>query len=142
MADIQHAIQIAAAPEAVYPLVATGRGFGQWWAADVADTNGAVTLGFFNRSTVYELEPGAKEAPALAEWNCRTGQEWAGTRIVFRLEGRGAGTLLRFAHAGWQSETDYFRSCNTTWGELMFRLKSAAEGKSRGPLFGANDMAY
>jgi hypothetical protein len=29
MADIQHAAQIAAAPEAVCPLVATGKGFQQ-----------------------------------------------------------------------------------------------------------------
>jgi hypothetical protein len=39
------------------------------------------------------------------------------------------------------SETDCFASRNTTWGELMFRLK-AAEGKPRGPLFGSSDMAY
>jgi hypothetical protein len=38
--------------------------------------------------------------------------------------------------------TEYFTSCNTTWGDLMFRLKSAAEGKSRGPLFLAGDLAY
>ena len=50
--------------------------------------------------------------------------------------------MLRFTHAGWRAEYDYFLSCNTTWGELMFRLKSAAEGKSCGPLFRAADMAY
>jgi hypothetical protein len=33
-------------------------------------------------------------------------------------------------------------SCNTTWGELMFRLKSVAEGKPRGPLFLASELAY
>lgn len=44
-------------------------------------------------------------------------------------------SLLRFSHAGWQAETEYFVSCNTTWGELMFRLKAAAEGKNPGPLF-------
>jgi len=42
---------------------------------------------------------------------------------------------VRFTHAGWESETDYFVSCTTTWGELMFRLKAAAEGKPRSPLF-------
>jgi hypothetical protein len=39
-------------------------------------------------------------------------------------------------------EKDYFSSCNTTWAELMFRLKAAAEGKLRGPLFGAGELAY
>jgi hypothetical protein len=31
-------------------------------------------------------------------------------------------------NAGWRSESEYFTSCITTWGELMFHLKSAAEG--------------
>ena len=142
MPDIQHAIQIASKPETIYPLIATANGHGQWWAADVAEPSGAVELGFFNRTTIYRLRLKVNQPPTQAEWICETGQEWSGTHIVFRLEARGSGTLLRFTHAGWQSATDYFTSCNTTWGELMYRLKAAAEGKSPGPLFLANDLAY
>jgi len=36
----------------------------------------------------------------------------------------------------------YFISCNTTWGELMYRLKAAAEGKTVAPLFSATGLAY
>lgn len=142
MADIQHAIQIAANAEAIYPLIATAKGFAQWWAADVTEAGGALELGFFKRATVYRLRLKADQPPVEAEWTCETGAEWIGTRVKFRLEGKASGTLLRFTHGGWQSETDYFTSCNTTWGELMFRLKSAAEGNPRGPLFLASDMAY
>lgn len=142
MADIRHAIQIAAAPEAVYPLVSTAKGFGEWWAADVMVSPRHVYLGFFNRATVYQLRLVQDVAPDLADWYCESGQEWATTHLMFNLEAKGAGTLLRFTHHGWLKETDSFTSCNTTWGELMFRLKAAAEGKSRGPLFGASDMAY
>ena len=141
MADIQHSIHIAAKPETVYPLVATAQGFGQWWAADITEAAGSVELGFFNRGTVYRLRLKDDTPPIRAEWVCETGAEWEGTQIVFRLEGRASATLLRFTHGGWRSETDYFTSCNTTWGELMFRLKAAAEGKSRGPLFLAGYMA-
>ena len=77
-----------------------------------------------------------------AEWICESGKEWNGTRIAFRLEGKGGSTVMRFTHGGWATESEYFVSCNTTWGELMFRLKAAAEGKSRGPLFSAGDMGY
>jgi hypothetical protein len=42
----------------------------------------------------------------------------------------------------WRAETDYFVACTTTWGELMFRLKATAEGKTPGPLFSATGMAY
>jgi hypothetical protein len=142
MADIQHSIQIATAPEGIYPLVATAKGFGEWWAADITESAHTVDLGFFNRATVYRLKLEADRPPVHAGWVCESGDEWGGTHLVFRLEARGTGTVLGFTHSGWRSETAYFVSCNTTWGELMFRLKSAAEGKSRGPLFRTSDMAY
>lgn len=142
MADIKHAIRIAAAPEKVYALAGTPNGLREWWAADVTDADGAVELGFFNRNTVYRLRLQTDEPPVHADWLCETGKEWSGTHITFQLEGRDNATILRFTHGGWQSETEYFRDCNTTWGELMFRLKSAAEGKPRGPLFLADQLAY
>ena len=142
MPDIQHCIQIASKPETVYPLIATAEGFGQWWAADITESGGAVELGFFNRATVYRLRLTVDKPPVQADWICETGDEWNGTHIIFRLETRPTGTLLRFTHGGWRSETDYFTACNTTWGELMFRLRSTAEGKPRGPLFLGGDLAY
>jgi hypothetical protein len=140
--DIQHGIQIGAAPEAIYPLLATANGFKRWWAEDVIETGNAVELGFFKRTTIYRLRLETDRPPLHADWFCDSGKEWSGTHIVFRLDARGANTFLRFTHSGWQSETEYFVSCNTTWGELMFRLKAAAEGKSRGPLFLADQLAY
>lgn len=71
-----------------------------------------------------------------------TGKEWDGTRIVFGLKEDQGKTTVCFAQADWKAETDYFVSCNTTWGELMFRLKAAAEGKAPGPLFSMDAMAY
>ena len=144
MADIKHMIQIAAAPAAVHPLVATAEGFKRWWTADVtvAAGNGAVERGFFNRATVYGLRPVQIASPREAHWLCETGKEWAGTRLLFDLVEQNGQTLFKFTHAGWQAETDYFTSCNTTWGELMFRLKAAVEGKTPGPLFSATGLAY
>ena len=145
MPDIQHLIEVAAPPDAIWPLVSTGLGFTQWWAADVVTPSGEpglVELGFFNRATIYRLRAASLRATELAEWRCESGQEWAGTRIVFTFTARGAKTQLRFEHADWSKATDYFVSCNTTWGELMFRLKAAAEGKAPGPLFLAASLAY
>ena len=142
MSDIVHSIQISAPAEAIYPLVSTAAGFARWWAADVTERDGAVELGFFNRRTTYRLRPQASQPARRAEWICETGQEWQGTRLIFVLEPQSGGTQLRFTHGGWRSATDYFVSCNTTWGELMFRLKAEAEGKSRGPLFSPDSMGY
>jgi hypothetical protein len=142
MADIKHSISIAAPAERVYPLIASVKGFRQWWAEDVTDnSNGTVELGFFNRATVYRLAPVRMKA-SLVEWQCETGQEWSSTSLIFELSAQGGNTLLRFTHADWKSETEYFVSCNTVWGELMFRLKAAAEGKTPGPLFKTNALAY
>jgi uncharacterized protein YndB with AHSA1/START domain len=142
--DIQHAITIDAPADQIYPLVATAKGFTSWWAEDITEDPGgdAVELGFFRRTTVYRLERQTTEPPRKAEWSCRTGQEWAGTRLVFRLEPAAKGTLLHFTHAGWKAETEYFVACNTTWGELIFRLKAAAEGNPRGPLFRVGSLVY
>ncbi|MBZ5578322.1 MAG: SRPBCC domain-containing protein [Acidobacteriia bacterium] len=142
MPDLIHSIRIAASPDAVYRLVSTAAGFAEWWAADVTGKDGLVDLGFFHRQTVYRLRMQNSDPPHRAEWLCETGQEWATTHLVFQLEPAGGGTLLRFAHAGWSSPTDYFVSCNTTWGGLMFRLRAAAEGKSPGPLFPPEGLAY
>jgi len=142
MADIRHAIEISASPESLYPLLATAAGLAQWWAADVTEDDGELELGFFNRATVYRLKAIVETPPSRIEWLCLTGQEWTDTRLLFHLEAVGSGTLLRFTHAEWQAETEYFISCTTVWGELMFRLKAAAEGKPRGPLFLSGSLAY
>jgi len=142
MANIRLSIVVNVPAEQVFPLVAAAHGFTRWWAADVTEMNGNVDLGFFKRSTVYRLKLAKVQPPLQAEWQCVSGHEWNGTRIVFELVRDGDKTLLRFTHADWNAETDYFVLCTTTWGELMYRLKATAEGKSPGPLFSADGMAY
>ena len=141
-AAINHSVQIAAKPEAVYSLVATADGFRKWWATDVTEAGGAVALGFFNRASVYRLRRQIDNPPTEVEWRCETGNEWTGTRIRFRLEAGESGTLLRLTHADWQTASDYFVSCTTAWGELMYRLKAASQGKAPGPLFSTAGIAY
>jgi len=142
LADLVHAVQISATADKIFPLVATAAGLAEWWAEDVTEQNGNVDLGFFNRQTVYSLRAQPQEPGRRAEWLSQTGAEWARTRLIFELEPQAKGTLLRFKHAGWAAETNYFVSCNTTWGALMLRLKAAAEGKSPGPLFLKDGMGY
>ncbi|HUO26447.1 MAG TPA: hypothetical protein VMU61_12330 [Candidatus Aquilonibacter sp.] len=142
MPDIRHSIQIVAPAEAVYAIVSTAKGWAGWWAADITESESTIQVAFFNRQTIYRLRPTVREAPCRSEWICETGAEWSGTRLLFRLDRSGTGTLLRFTHADWMADTAYFVNCTTTWGELMFRIKAAAEGKPRGPLFLTDSLAY
>jgi uncharacterized protein YndB with AHSA1/START domain len=141
MADIRHMIQISASAETVRRFASTAAGLAEWWASDVTEADGSVDLGFFNRQTIYRLKLQRNDSNGV-EWLCESGKEWAGTRLLFAVEDKSGSTAVRFTHAGWASDTDYFVSCATTWGELMFRLKAAAEGKSRGPLFLPSSLAY
>ncbi len=61
---------------------------------------------------------------------------------MFELTKNDGKTRLRFTHADWKAETDYFIDCTATWGELMYRLKATVEGKNPGPLFSAEGLAY
>jgi uncharacterized protein YndB with AHSA1/START domain len=142
MPDIHHLMNINAAPEVVQALVSTPDGLRQWWAEDVEPaSDGLVTLGFFNRTTIYRLRPLERSAGRVV-WRCETGKEWEGTDLMFALQPQGTGVVLDFTHANWRGATPYFTSCNTTWGGLMFRIKSAAEGRRPGPLFQKNSLAY
>lgn len=142
MADIRHSISIDAARDRVFPLIASGSGFARWWATDVVEDypTGIIEAAFFNRTTVYRLEPIPNSRPWTTEWICQTGKEWAGTRLLFELEETSGKTQLDFTHAGWRAETDYFHSCAKVWEELMLRLKAAAEGEGLGPRFSKDGM--
>jgi hypothetical protein len=62
--------------------------------------------------------------------------EWVGTRIDVRLSRAAEGrTRMQFAHRDWRSSEGFYCVCNTTWGELMYRLRDWCEGHPRGPLF-------
>jgi len=136
MPDIRHAIQIDVPAVQVHPLISSGSGLSKWWAEDMTIcADGTVGLGFLNRATVYALKLVRNVSPSEAEWLCLSGKEWKGTTLSSHLSESKGQTLLRFTHANWEVDTDYFVSCNTTWGALMFRLKAVAEGKSAGPLF-------
>lgn len=143
MADITHLIRIAAPAATLQALVATPAGLARWWAEDVESSDPRhAQLGFFNRSTVYALRLERDDDTQTAVWTCESGHEWAGTRLEFVLAPTGRETTLRFTHAAWAAPTDYFHSCNTVWGELMFRLKGEAEGRALGPLFSRAAMSY
>lgn len=80
---------------------------------------------------IEELEPGKRVV-----WSCLGDQpEWAGTRLTWELEPDQGRTRVRFVQTNLRSLNDFWASCNSNWGELMFRLKGYAEGKNPGPLW-------
>jgi len=137
MVEMKHQILIKGLPEKVYAAIATQAGLRGWWTADsTADekAGGKAEFGFGKRATVFrmtieKLDPGKHVA-----WICHGDDpEWKGTTLTWDLTRDGDGTILRFAHSNWQSASDYYAMCNSTWGELMYRLKHYVEGRNPGP---------
>ena len=136
MPEIQMQVGVAVAPRELFPLVAGATGFERWWTDDVSvQSDGAVLLGFLNRSTVYRLRPETMVMPVRSAWRAESGKEWNGTMIVFELAAGGPGTLVRLTHGGWQAETEYFRECTATWDALLTRLREVAESGATRPMF-------
>ena len=132
MPDIKHSIQIDAAPQLVYPLVASAQGFSRWWAADVTEdkATGNVELSFFKRATLYGLHPVQIAAPHQAHWLCQTGKEWSGTRLLFDLAEQKGQTLLRFTHADWQGRNGLFRGLQHHLGRTDVPHQSSGRRKN------------
>ena len=137
MAEIKHQIPIKAAPAKVYAAIATQAGLRSWWTADsTADekTGGKAEFGFDKRGMVFRMKIETLEPGKRVVLSCHGDHpEWDGTLLTWDVSPENDGTILRFTHSQWKSVSDFCASCNSTWGELMFRLKDYAEGKNPGP---------
>jgi len=137
--DLYHHIDIEADADAIYKALTTKDGLRGWWTADSeADekVGGKAAFGFYHRKMVFrmdiiELKPGKRVV-----WEC-TGDhpEWAGTRLEWDIGGESLmeGTGLSFRHLNWKERSLFCASCNSSWGDLMWRLKAYVEGKNPGP---------
>ena len=137
MADLKHQIDIEASPEQVYAALATQQGLAGWWTADAyaeEKMGGKAEFGFNKRAAVYRMAISKLEPGKEVVWSCQgDNPEWAGTKLTWTITPHGAGSVLRFTHGGWKSASDFFAMCNSTWGELMYRLKGHLEGRAPGP---------
>jgi uncharacterized protein YndB with AHSA1/START domain len=137
MVEMKHQIVIKASPEKVYAAIATQAGLRGWWTADSSTdetAGGNAQFGFSKRATVFRMKIDKFEPCKRVLWICRGDHpEWKGTILEWILNPDGSDTILRFTHGNWQSASDYYALCNSTWGELMYGLKDYVEGRSPGP---------
>lgn len=139
MAEMIHEIAIAAPVERVFAALTAATELRQWWTTDsVAEpiVGTVAEFGFGNRSTVFRMRVAQLESPHRLVWECLGDpDEWAGTTLTWDIKPEEQGSRLRFVHSQWQATDGMFAFCNSTWGELMFRLRRHLEGESPGPLF-------
>lgn len=139
----RHEMTINAPTGRVFELLTTRVGLARWWTDNVVaePRPGFVNrFGFNGGSVEMPFRVEASEAPTALKWTCIEGErvppDWVGTRIVASLASTESGaTRLNFSHEGWKAGAPSYALCNTTWGELMHRLRDVAEGRQPGPRF-------
>jgi uncharacterized protein YndB with AHSA1/START domain len=142
--DSLHEIPVAAPGTKVYQAWTTAEGLRAWWTADVsvpAAKGGEYVFRFDGGKVAFHFVVEEEVPGERALWRGVEGpgmpDEWVGTKIDVRISAAGEGrTRLQFAHRGWRTAEGFYCVCNTTWGELMYRLRDWCEGHPRGPLFG------
>lgn len=137
-----HEIHINANPDKVYDAWTTQKGLASWWTRDsrVPDEAGNNNVFIFDNGNVeFHFRVDQQDKSKYILWTGvsadKMPDEWVDTKIEVFLESTDQGTRMRFQHKNWKTDQGMFCICNTTWGELMYRLKDYCEGNGRGPLF-------
>ena len=137
MADLKHQVPIDSAPAKVYQAVATQHGMRHWWTADTQmheKAGGKAEFGFDKRGMVFRMDVRTLEPGKQVILDCYGDHpEWAGTKLTFTMAPQDGKTVLQLNHSGWKEVTEFCASCNSMWGNLMYRLKAYVEGGNPGP---------
>jgi uncharacterized protein YndB with AHSA1/START domain len=137
MIDLFHNVPINAAPEKIYAAIATEAGMQGWWTRDTvmdARVGGKVEFGFDRRGMTFRMTITELAPNRAVRMSCSGDHpEWANTTLEWTIEQTGEGSVLRFLHRGWRERSDFCASCNSMWGQLMFRLKGAVESGRPNP---------
>lgn len=141
--DSLHEIAVAAPAEKVFQAWTTEEGLRGWWTAGVSTPSSLQTeyvFRFDGGNVAFHFRIEQELAGERILWRGVDGPgmppEWVGTQIDVRLSrGSDGRTRMQFAHRDWQTTEGFYCVCNTTWGELMYRLRDWCEGQPRGPLF-------
>ena len=142
MPDSLHEIFVQADPETVFKAWTTSNGLASWWTRNsrASDQRSGVNVFVFDGGRVefhfrIEEQIQGRRVRWIGVEAAKMPEEWVDTRLEVDLTPVDGGTQMRFGHNGWRSTEGVYRVCNTTWGELMYRLRDYCEGKGRGPLF-------
>ena len=137
MADLKHQIPIRSTPEKVYAALTTETALRSWWTADTKideKAGGKAEFGFDRRATVFRMSIEKLEPGKRVVWSCHgDNPEWTGTTLTWDIAPQDKMTILRFTHSGWKAATELYAICNSSWGELMHRLRDHVEDKNPGP---------
>ena len=140
MPEILHEITVDAPARKVFDALTTEPGLKSWWTVNSESDPrpcGKATFGFYGGAVTFHLKFAEFEPGKRLKWNVEDAPGgWNGTDVSLDLSpGDEEGTKLRFRHGGWKTTEGEFAMVNTTWGHLMYSLKTYAESGKAAPVF-------
>jgi uncharacterized protein YndB with AHSA1/START domain len=131
MNNYQCQVEIAAPAAAVFKALTTEQGLRGWWTTTCevgTDVGSRSTFRFGKTHNVMlteKLSPNQEVAWKCLEQHHEAAElnrkdEWAGTKVKFRLESRSSSsTLLHFEHEGLLPQLECYQICEQGWGHFL-----------------------
>ena len=133
-------VDIAAPSAVVFGALTTAKGLKGWWTTTCEVGKDVGTESVFHFGKTYNVMRIEKLVPHQeVAWQCveqyhesaelKRKDEWAGTKVKFRIESRSpSSTLLHFEHEGLSSQLECYGICEQGWNHFLKRsLKSYVE---------------
>lgn len=138
MASIKHLLHIDASREEVYDALTSIHGLAGWWTTQASgDTNEGGTLQFRFGQLGNNMKVLERKKDQLVKWECVAGPpDWLGTTVSFYLDDNDNKTRVRFEHAGWQDNGDFYAACSFSWGKYLESLRQLCQ-TGMGEAFGS-----
>ena len=135
--DIVHEFPIETSAEKLYAALTTQVGINGWWAKDCqpAAAEGGVSVMRFNKQgQIVEMQFRVDELQDNqgTRWTCvqNPNPAWINTQLEFAIRENGSGSMLRFAHTGWDAQwkgQPPYEMTKETWQGFMTSLKNYCE---------------
>jgi uncharacterized protein YndB with AHSA1/START domain len=133
--DFTAVLNLPASPDAMSALFTSAAGVSRWWGPTEGDGTAGGTLvtsfGDYGVNAMRVLEAGPARVvwePVAPEGTTPTGhtQEWLGTTMEFDIIPAGAGTELRFRHAGLTPQLECWEACAAAWTSFLESIEAFA----------------
>lgn len=124
-------VGLRASPQEIYDALTDPKKLARWWTSDTrgngAEVGGTLEFWFGKFCQTFQVE--ALKPGALVRWKAtKEGvAEWAGTEVSFTISTDEKQTFVRFRHAGWRADTDFFAHCSMKWATFLLSFKDFLE---------------
>jgi uncharacterized protein YndB with AHSA1/START domain len=130
MATIFHKVLIQADAHIIYDAITTQKGLSSWW---IEDCDAKAETGYVNTFSIEGYDSTKMKIKKLSPdkkvvWKCVAGdKEWKGTKLTFTISKDENASILKFKHAKWKKQSDFYATCNFHWARHLLILKNYCE---------------